>query len=187
MAPHILRYWWTYLVRGILALLFGVFCLLAPGLTIGMLAIWAGAFIMVDGIFGLVGTLANWKELEEKWMLLLEAALGILLGWLIMRMPEVTVLMLVMLVAMWAMIVGFSRIAMAIRLRKEIKGEGWMIASGVLAVAMGVILVLIPGIGVVYLAMLLGIGALVLGGSLIAASLRMRKLHRALKGSGDRK
>lgn len=185
MLYELLRYWWAYLVRGILALLFGLFCLLAPGITLAMLTVWAGAFVLVDGVFGLVGTLSNWKQLEEKWMLLLEAVVSILLGWLIMRMPEVTVLWLVFMMALWAMIAGFTRIAIAIRLRKEIKGEGWMILSGVLTIGLGVVLVMLPGIGVVYLAMLLGIGALVLGGALIAASLRMRKLHRAMKDKSE--
>lgn len=186
MITNFLKYWWTYVVRGVLALLFGLICLLAPGITLAMLAVWAGAFVLVDGLFGLVGTIANWKELEEKWLLIIESLLGILLGWLIMRMPEVTLLMLVMFMAMWAFFVGVTRIAMAIRMRKVIEGEGWMIAAGVLTIGMGVLLVLLPGIGVITVAMLLGVASLVAGGALIAVGLRMRKVHRAAKKVAER-
>lgn len=181
MITNFLKYWWAYVVRGVFALLFGLICLLAPGITLAMLALWAGAFVLVDGLFGLVATIANWKELEEKWLLILESLLGMLLGWLIMRMPDVTLLMVVMFMAMWAMFVGISRIAIAIRLRKVIEGEGWMIAAGVLTIGLGVLLVLMPGIGVVTLAMLIGVASLLAGGSLIAAGMRMRKANRAVK------
>ena len=186
MITTFLKYWWTYVVRCVLALLFGLICVLAPGITLALLAVWAGAFVLVDGLFGLVGTIANWKELEEKWLLIVESLLSILLGWLIMRMPEVTLLMLVMFMAMWAFFVGITRIALAIRLRKEIEGEGWMIAAGVLTIGMGVLLVLLPGIGVITVAMLLGVASLVAGGALIAAGLRMRKVHRAAKKVAER-
>ena len=181
MITTFLKYWWTFVVRGILALLFGLVCLLAPGMTLALLAVWAGAFVLVDGVFGLVATIANWKELEEKWLLIIESLLGILLGWLIMRMPEVTLFMVVMFMAMWALFVGVTRIALAIRLRKEIEGEGWMIAAGVLTIGMGVLLILLPGIGLVTLAVLLGVGSLEAGGALIAVGMRMRKAHRAAK------
>lgn len=184
MFTPLLRYWWVHLIRGILALLFGLICLVAPGVTLTTLAVFAGAFILVDGIFGLVGVFANWKELEQKWLFLLEAVVSMLLGWLILRLPEAAVMMLVLLMAMWAMIAGFTRVAMAINMRKEIKGEGWIIASGVLTILLGVALIVFPALGVVYMAVLLGVGALLLGGSLIAGSLRMRKIHRAQTKAG---
>jgi uncharacterized membrane protein HdeD (DUF308 family) len=186
MLQQILRYWWTYLVRGILALLFGVICLVSPGITLQILALWVGVFVLLDGLFGLIGTLVNWKGLEEKWLLILEAGIGILLGWLIIRMPEVTVLVLVLLMAVWAMLAGVTRIALAIHLRKEIKGEGWAILGGLLTVGMGVLLVLLPNVGVVTLAVIIGISALLVGGVLIAGGLRMRKLHSAIKDHRDR-
>jgi len=48
--------WWTFLLRGIAAVLFAVMAFLWPGLTLAVLVIFWGAFALVDGI------VASWRE-----------------------------------------------------------------------------------------------------------------------------
>lgn len=186
MFKEVLAYWWIYVLRGVLAILFGLACTMAPLITLALLAFWAGAFILADGVVGLIGTFANWKQLEDKWLLVLEAGLNILIGYLIIRMPDATVLALVLMMAIWAVLAGVVRVAMAVRVRKEIKGEGWLILSGLLSVAFGVLLFAVPAVGLVTLALILGMSALVIGGVLIIMGLRFRKLHRSGKHRLDR-
>lgn len=180
MTHDLLRSWWSYSLRGVLLFLFGAVCLLAPGITVSLLAVWAGAFILVDGVFGLIGVLSNWRAYEEKWLLLVEAVLNILIGILVLRMPEAMVWAFVLLMAAWAVLVGITRIAVAVQLRKEIKGEGWIIASGVLTVLFGALLAAMPSAGVITLAWLIGFPSIIIGVVLVAMSFRMRKLQRSV-------
>ena len=50
--------WWTLLLRGILAVVFGVLCFVYPGLTLIVLAIMFGAYALVDGIFAVVAAVS---------------------------------------------------------------------------------------------------------------------------------
>lgn len=180
MFKDLFRSWWVFLLRGILFLLFSFWCLLSPAITLAALAFWAGAFILVDGLFLLGGLLANWKQYEEQWLLLLEGAMTILLGVLILMRPDITILVLMLMMAVWAMVLGITRIAMGIQLRKVVQGEGWMIANGVLTVLFGVLLAAIPAIGVYTLAFFIGIALALLGVVQITLAVRMRRLHKHL-------
>ena len=64
---------------------------------------------------------------------------------------------------------------MAIQLRKEIQGEGWLILSGILSVLFGVIVFAQPGIGIATLMIIIAIFAILIGILLIVLSLKLRK------------
>ena len=85
--------------------------------------------------------------------------------------------MLLTLIAGWSILHGSFEIVGAIRLRKEIEGEWLLIASGLLSVAFGVLVLLYPGAGALALVWLIAAYAVVFGLMLIALSLRLRGLR----------
>jgi uncharacterized membrane protein HdeD (DUF308 family) len=50
------RHWWTIALRGVIAVLFGLIALAAPGAALLSLALLFGAYLLADGIIGLVVT-----------------------------------------------------------------------------------------------------------------------------------
>ncbi len=46
--------WWFFLVRGIAAILFSIAAFAWPGLTVAILVVMFGGYVLVDGIFGVV-------------------------------------------------------------------------------------------------------------------------------------
>ncbi len=52
------RHWWVPVLRGIAAVVFGVMAFVYPGLTVAVLVLLFGAWVLVDGIFRVVGALA---------------------------------------------------------------------------------------------------------------------------------
>ncbi|MGL6267982.1 MAG: HdeD family acid-resistance protein, partial [Chitinophagaceae bacterium] len=116
-----------------------------------------------------------WKAEEDKWLLVAEGVLSLLLGFLIYRTPETFISFIAFLISFWAIFSGISRIAMAIQLRKEIQGEGWLILSGILSVLFGIIVFAQPGIGIATLMMIIAIFAILIGTLLIVLSLKLRK------------
>jgi uncharacterized membrane protein HdeD (DUF308 family) len=111
--------------------------------------------------------------------LALEGIIGIWAGVVTLRAPEVTAVVLVFFISIWAMATGFLRIAAAIRLRKEISGEVWLALSGVLAVLFALMLIMRPVVGVLGLVWLIAGYALVLGVFEIMLGVELRSLRTA--------
>jgi uncharacterized membrane protein HdeD (DUF308 family) len=80
-----------------------------------------------------------------------------------------TTVALLMIMAAWAIAIGVTSIVAAIRLRKEITGEWRLVLSGLLSVALGVILAAAPGVGA--LAMVLWIGGFAIASGILQIAL----------------
>ncbi|MDC0721320.1 HdeD family acid-resistance protein [Nannocystis bainbridge] len=171
--------WWSLLLRGLVALLFGALSLVAPGLSLAALTVWFGVFVLVDGVFLIGGSFAGRKENEHWWLMLLEGLCGVAFGLLALRVPGITALVLLMYIAAYAIITGVLRIVMAIRLRKEIEGEWWLALSGLAGVLFGGLMMTMPGAGALALMLYIGVWALLVGFSLIFLAFRVRRIGRA--------
>jgi hypothetical protein len=109
-----------------------------------------------------------------RWWLALVGLFGIAAGILTFAWPGITALVLLLFIAGWAIATGVSQIVGAIRLRKEIENEWLLIASGVLSVIFGLILVAQPGTGALALLYVIGIYAVLYGILEVWLSLRLR-------------
>jgi len=74
------RHWWFLLVRGILAILFGIIALAAPGIALLAFIYVFAAYAILDGITAIVVSLQERSFLRSWWVLLLEGILGIIFG-----------------------------------------------------------------------------------------------------------
>lgn len=174
MLQLLFKNWWVLLLKGILLIVFGIVSFLNPGATITALVYWFAIFVMMDGILSVIGAIMNWKTEEDKWLLLAEGILGLVFGFLVFRSPETFATFVGFLIGFWAMFIGIARIAMAIQLRKEIQGEGWLILSGVLSILFGIIVFTQPGVGVTTVLWMAGIFAILIGVLLAVLSFRLK-------------
>ncbi len=173
------RYWWVLLLRGLLAIAFGVAAYLSPGITLATLVLFFGAFALVSGAFQTVAAIAGRKSHDHWWLLLLEGLLGIALGVLTLRAPGITALVLVLYIAAWSLVTGVVQIVEAIRLREEIEGELWLGLSGLCSVALGILLMISPGAGALALLWVIAAFAIAWGVLLILLGFRVRGATRA--------
>jgi uncharacterized membrane protein HdeD (DUF308 family) len=171
--------WWALLLRGIAAVLFGLGALLWPGLTLFVLIVLFGAYALVDGVFGVVAGIR--ESGERRWLLLAEGALGVLAGLAVLLWPGITAVVLLYIISFWAILGGLLRVATAILFRREVENVWAMIGSGVLSVLFGMILVVLPGVGLLSLVWLVGIYAIVFGAAMIALGFMVRG-HRQQSG-----
>ena len=172
--------WWLPLLRGVLAILFGVMAFAWPGLTLSLLVLLFGAYALVDGVFAVVSAIRYRDRLERWWLWLVQGVLGIVFGVLTFFWPGVTAVVLLAFIAAWAVLTGIVEIIAAIQLRKTIEGEWVLALSGVLSVLFGVALFAWPGAGLLSLTWLIGAYAVIAGVALIALAFRLRKLHHAV-------
>ena len=166
--------WWALALRGLVAILFGLAALFWPGLILTVLILLFGAYALVDGIFAVIAAFRSSGRGMRRTLLLIEGAIGILFGILALFWPGLTALALIYIIAWWAILSGVARIVMAIMLRREIENE-WSIAfSGVLSVILGIVLIILPGAGLLAYTWLIGLLALAVGITLIYYAFRVR-------------
>jgi uncharacterized membrane protein HdeD (DUF308 family) len=170
------RIWWVLALRGIVAIIFGVIALIWPGLTLRALVITFGAFALIDGIFTTGIGIASYGQRQRWWAILLEGAAGIVIGVLSLVRPDTAALAFVYVCATWLLLRGVLAVIGAFQIRKVIHGE-WMLAlSGVVSIALGLLLIASPATGALSLTLLAGSYAVLLGILLLALALRLRKV-----------
>ena len=175
------RYWWMVALRGLLLLLLGLAAIFWPGVTLTVLVLWLGAGLLVNGAFALAAAIMG-GDVEGRGWLVLDGLLGILAGIATFIYPGVTQVVLLWLIAAWAILSGIFQIIAAVRLRRMIRGEWLLGLAGVLAIAFGVMLVGWPQAGLLTIALLLGWFAVFYGVALIALGFRLRRVFRGLGG-----
>jgi uncharacterized membrane protein HdeD (DUF308 family) len=174
----IVRNWGFIALRGVLALLFGVLTLLQPGIALLALLVVFGVFALVDGAL-LIGAAVARRGKGRHWVTpLLGGLLGIGIGVLTLLSPGVTALALLFLIAAWAIVRGTVEIATAYRLRKQITGEGALMAAGVLSVVFGVVVAIFPGAGALGIVLWIGAWATLSGILLLVVAFQLRSWGR---------
>jgi uncharacterized membrane protein HdeD (DUF308 family) len=175
MIRTLAQHWWVLLLRGLLAIVFGLLTFANPGITIAVLVLFWGAYALVDGIFEVIaGIRAKWGSL------VLLGILGIAAGIVTFMWPGITALVLLYIIAFWAIVAGVVQIAAAIRLRKEVTGEWLWILSGVCTVVLGGLLIARPGAGAVSVVWLIASFAIAWGILLVMLSFRLKAHHGRL-------
>ena len=169
------RNWWVFLLRGIVAVVFGLIAIFMPVAAFLSLVFVFGAFALVDGIFTIISAFTSNAKSENWWWLILEGLFGILIGVLTIIQPAAMGEAWLLLIAAWAIITGVLEIITEFRLRKEITGEFWLILGGLVSVAFGVFVAMAPTAGAFAVGTIIGIYALVFGVFLIMLALRLRK------------
>jgi uncharacterized membrane protein HdeD (DUF308 family) len=169
--------WWVVMLRGLAGIAFGLVTFFAPGISLAALVLVFGAYAFADGVLAIISAIRRERPGQRWWLLLLEGIAGIAAGVVTLLWPGITALVLLYLIAAWATVTGVLEIAVAIRLRKAIKGEWLLVLSGVLSVVLGVLLVLWPGPGALALVIWIGAYAFVFGALLLALGLRLRSLR----------
>ena len=179
MVQMLAENWWIFAVRGVAAILFGVLAFVWPGETIIVLALLFGAYALVDGVVLLASLIrGDAAARRNAWAVGIMGVLGIVAGIISVLVPQITALALLYVVAAWSIILGITQIFAAIRLRREIEGELWMGLSGLISLLFGLYLAIFPGDGLLSLAWLVGIWAVVFGIFNLMLAFRLRGLGR---------
>lgn len=174
MLDALARNWGLILLRGILAIIFGVLAFVWPGITLISLVLLYGAFAFTDGILAIAAAVRGGLP-APRWWLALIGVFGVGAGVLTVLWPQITALVLLLFIAGWAIATGVMQIIGAIKLREEIEDEWLLIASGVLSVVFGVLLAMWPGAGALAMILVIGSFAIMFGILEVLFALRLRK------------
>src|SRR5690348_18448086 len=90
IVPVLAKYWWLLLLRGIVAILFGVLAFIWPGMTLLTLVLFYGAYALVDGALAIGEAVAGPHTAGPRWWLAVVGVLGVAAGLLTFLWPGIT-------------------------------------------------------------------------------------------------
>jgi uncharacterized membrane protein HdeD (DUF308 family) len=154
--------WWAVGLRGILGILFGLICLLTPGLALEVFVILFAAYMLADGVFAIASGIKAARNGERWGLLILEGMVDLAAGTVAVLWPAITVVALIWIIAIWAIVSGGLMLAAAFTLKLD-HGRWWLALGGIASLIFGILLVIQPLIGAVVLTMWIGAYALVFG------------------------
>jgi uncharacterized membrane protein HdeD (DUF308 family) len=165
--------------RGILALAAGAIALAWPGITVLALVILFAVYaFMASGLEALRAFSSHTAGPVFRHVLvgLIDLAAGVIaLAW-----PGPTALVLVLIVASWAVIAGLMEVSAAFVSIAPAGTRALFILGGVVSVAFGVVLLAHPGVGAFTLALLFGLFNLVYGARALVQGIEMRHTRNAV-------
>jgi uncharacterized membrane protein HdeD (DUF308 family) len=183
MVMTLARNWWLLALRGLCAIAFGILAFIWPGITLGALVFLYGAFALVDGVLSIFAAIFKGQGSGTPWWaLVLVGLLSIAAGVVAFAWPGITALILLYLIAAWAIVSGIFEIIAAIKLRKEIDNEWWLALTGVLSVIFGLMLMARPGAGAIAVIWLIGTYAIIFGIFHLALAFKLRGFRERLSG-----
>ena len=169
-------------IAGIVSVVFGAVTLFWPGITLAALTALFGGFALVYGALALGSGLNLLAHRSTEWVpSIVGGVAGIVLGGVTFVSPGLSELALVYLIAGWAIVVGLFEIIASIEARGFVKGAGWLTASGALSVLFGALVAIRPGSGALAILWLIGIYAVLGGGTRLYAAYQIRRAERDVR------
>lgn len=174
LLPDVFR---MMMVRGAVAVVFGVLALAWPAVTVLALALLFGVYALVNGISTITAAFRD-DGLFHRWLVALSGVLSVAAGVIALFWPGITVLALTLVVGVWALATGISEIVAAVRLRRVLAHKAYLVITGILSVIAGVLLVWHPLAGALGIAIVVGIYAVLYGLLMIGLGAWLRHAAR---------
>jgi uncharacterized membrane protein HdeD (DUF308 family) len=165
------RRWWVVCLLGLVSIAAGVLAIAYPDITLLVLGLFFGVALLLIGATWIVVGAEEEAPAGIQTLRIIVGTLATLAGLVCLVRPGASVLALLIAVAFWFVITGVADIARAFA---EPTGRVFSFVLGLIGIAIGVILVANPDIGLATLALLAGLGFLVRGTIELAIGLWMK-------------
>jgi len=172
------RGWWVFVLRGVVAILFGILAFLLPGLGLAVIIGILAAWMLLDGIGTLYQAVKGPPERHGFWFWL-DGIVSIIAAAALLFMPLASALALVLVAGVWSIMIGVFRLVLAFRLASVLMG-----LLGALNIFIGAWLIAQPGPGLLALIWVVGLEAIIAGVLMIGLGWRLRRVHHDPHGAG---
>jgi len=170
LAFELAKKWWVLLLRGILLIIIALLAFVSPLVWVT----FVGIYILVDGVTMLMSGFSDQPAGQRHWPLVILGVLGLIARLLILWNPALGAITLTTIIAVWAVIGGILTIVSALRVREEIDNEWWLVLSGALSIIFGILVFQNVLAGILTIAWVFGVFAVVVGVLSIALAFRVR-------------
>jgi uncharacterized membrane protein HdeD (DUF308 family) len=174
MKDFVSRCWWVPALRGVAGLVFGVLAIMWPDITMLTLVVLFAAYALLGGAVAVAGAIQNRRSSEDWWLYLVLGLTGIVTAAIAVLHPALTALLLVLVVAAYALVNGVTEIAVGIQLRKSGQRDTTMIISGAASILFGILIFMFPYSGALALVALVSLFAVFTGVLSLMLAFQMR-------------
>jgi uncharacterized membrane protein HdeD (DUF308 family) len=172
--------WWSFLLRGIIAIAVGLILLFWTGATVKVLAYVVGIFALLDGLVNVILSIMKAVD-KERWVwTLVWGLIGLLLGGLIISRPGAVLGVIVILAGLWVILMGVIFLAFSFDMPPD-SGRGWIGILGFLIIVVGILILAYPAGSVYAVAVLIAIYALIKGVFEIIIAFRVRSIGKKIE------
>jgi len=178
------RNWWAVALRGVIAIIFGLFAWIWPGATVLALVLIFGIYAIIDGVVAIGAAIRAPAGAVNRWALVFEGIVGIIAGIIAFVWPGISALALLYVIAAWAIITGIFEIIAAVQLRQRISNEWLLGLSGLASLIFGIIIAIFPASGILAVTWIIGIYAIIFGIFLLGLAWRLRSMHEHMGQMG---
>jgi uncharacterized membrane protein HdeD (DUF308 family) len=173
----------SLILRGVLAVIVGIIAIAWPNITVLALVIVFAIYAFTDAIVEFARAFSS-RTAGPVFGHLLLGLIDIAAGIVALAWPGPTALVLVIVVAAWAIVSGFFELYAAFGSGETAGTRAMFVLGGLVSIAFGVVIAARPGIGAITLALLFGLYSLIFGISEIAVGTDLRRsgkdLHQIL-------
>lgn len=175
--------WVMLLVRGIIAILFGLMAMIWPGITAVALAVLWGFWALVEGVVNLVA--AFQKGAAGKGWKIVFGVISIIAGLIAVIHPFDVALTLTWILGIWFIVTAIFQGVGAFSSTRT-RPRWMLVVSAVLSLVIGILFVAKPGVGVLSIVLWVGVVAIIWGVILIIAAFSARRLGHEIDTTAAR-
>lgn len=173
------RRWWLLALRGLFGIIFGIICFASPAIAAFSLLILFGAWSLVDGVFGLFASFGEARR-GQRWVwLAVEAVASIVIGVLVLVMPQISFVALLLVMGIKALITGLLMLFASVKLDGA-HGQGFLVAAGLVSLGFAALIFLAPLLGVKVIVWWIGVWSILFGVALIALGFKLKSFGNRL-------
>jgi uncharacterized membrane protein HdeD (DUF308 family) len=174
MRDTVKRYSLWYLIQGLLLVGAGILAVIYPAISSAAVIILLGWLLIISGVvqgLSLIGA----RHVPHFWLQLISVILAVLIGFLFLRDPEQGLLTITLLLIVFFMIEGISKVVFALTIR-PFPHWGWVLASGLVGIVLSLVLwASLPVTAVWLIGFLLGIQLISVGAAIAYLAWQVRQ------------
>src|SRR6516164_5266496 len=168
------RYALWYLIEGVLLVVARILAIIYPVIASAAVVVLLGWLLIISGVLqGL--SLIGARHVPHFWLQLVSVLLAVLVGLLLLRDPAQGMLTIALLLIVFFMIEGVSKVVFALTIRPFLNW-GWVLASGLVGIVLALILwVNLPVAAVWLIGLLLGVNLISVGAAIAYLAWQVRQ------------
>lgn len=171
--------WWSFLLRGLVAIAFAIVLLAWPASTVKVLAYLVGILALIDGVIETVWALVLMFKKEKAGVMLIRGLLSLFIGILLLTKTGLALTVVLVLIAIWAIVTGVVEFITSVDM-PPMSGRGWVGFAGVLSIILGILLLALPVETVYTIIVILSIFLIVGGVVRVILAFYARKFQKEL-------
>lgn len=179
-AGRAVRHWWLLMLAGILCIAAGIAVFVFPLESYVTLSLLFGVLLIVVGAAKLIAASTSGNYFMMRGYVIVGGVLDLILGLFLCIYPDVTLMLLPIMMGFWMMYNSFILIGFSGDFETfGVPGSGWMTGGGILLLILSILVLVNPlGAGIATVVVLAGVGLIVLGFLFCVLSMRFKDIHR---------